>query len=101
MVGLFFIFYGIILKPAKRREKITVNETGGSKAVPNDEEEEKIDNEEKKESKIPKNKDTQDDGRVRIVLDQSANAMTCTDAYDALWDEDLPVPVEKGKKKKK
>ena len=90
LVGLFFIIYGIVLKPQRKKENVKVKETSGTTSVPKgtspDEELEK-----------GKTEKTFDDVKVRIQLDQSANAMTATDAYDALWDDDLPVPTDKNK----
>ena len=99
LVGLFFILYGIILKPQKKKEKVTVKETDTQnvKTPPKDKDESELDFDDNT-TQLPKKDDgkkTEGNGKVRIQLDQSANAMTATDAYDALWDDDLPVPTDK------
>lgn len=102
LVGLLFVLYGIIVKPKKRNEKVTVNVTGAepNQTVSPEENEEELDSNENQGEPLPKKEENKKvNTKPKIKLDESANAMTSTDIYDALLD-DSPVPVENERKKK-
>lgn len=105
-VGLFFVVYGLALKPKKVKvNPVTVEETDKEKGT-----QENLGKKEEN-SKLDRGEETKalPEGRVKIKIDTSANAMTDTATIDAVSNDDgvnperalVPVENKKDKKKKK